>query len=240
MNQHVTVSRDEWIAARKALLQREKEFTRERDRIAAARRDLPWVRIDKPYVFQTPNGEKTLANLFDGRSQLIVYHFMLGPDWKEGCVGCSFVADHVDGAEQHLRHHDVTFTSVSRAPLPEIEVYKKRMGWKFPWVSSFGSDFNYDFNVSFSKEDLAAGKVFYNFRMTDGHEELHGVSVFYKDEAGQVFHTYSSYARGLEDVLGTYMFLDITPKGRAEASTMDWVKRHDQYEEKTESCCHAA
>ncbi len=240
MNQHVTVSRDEWIAARKALLQREKEFTRERDRIAAARRDLPWVRIDKPYVFQTPNGEKTLADLFDGRSQLIVYHFMLGPDWKEGCVGCSFVADHVDGAEQHLRHHDVTFTSVSRAPLPEIEVYKKRMGWKFPWVSSFGSDFNYDFNVSFSKEDLAAGKVFYNFRMTDGHEELHGVSVFYKDEAGQVFHTYSSYARGLEDVLGTYMFLDITPKGRAEASTMDWVKRHDQYEEKTESCCHAA
>jgi predicted dithiol-disulfide oxidoreductase (DUF899 family) len=240
MNQHVTVSRDEWIAARKALLQREKEFTRERDRIAAARRELPWVRIDKSYVLQTPNGEKTLADLFDRRSQLIVYHFMLGPDWKEGCVGCSFVADHVDGAEQHLRHHDVTFTSVSRAPLPEIEAYKKRMSWKFPWVSSFGSDFNYDFNVSFSKEDLAAGKVFYNFRMTDGYEELHGVSVFYKDETGQVFHTYSSYARGLEDVLGTYMFLDITPKGRDEASTMDWVKRHDQYEEKTEGCCHAA
>ena len=240
MNQHAIVSREEWIAARKDLLQREKEFTRERDRLAAARRALPWVRIDKPYVFQTPSGEKTLAELFDGRSQLIIYHFMLGPEWKEGCVGCSFVADHVDGAEQHLRHHDVTFTSVSRAPLPEIEAYKKRMGWKFPWVSSFGSDFNYDFNVSFSKEQLAAGKVFYNFRLTEGHEELHGVSVFFKDESGQVFHTYSSYARGLEEVLGTYMFLDITPKGRDEASTMDWVKRHDQYEEKAESCCHAA
>ena len=240
MNQHAIVSREEWIAARKDLLQREKEYTRERDRLAAARRALPWVRIDKPYVFQTPSGEKTLAELFDGRSQLIIYHFMLGPGWKEGCVGCSFVADHVDGAEQHLRHHDVTFTSVSRAPLPEIEAYKKRMGWKFPWVSSFGSDFNYDFNVSFSKEQLAAGKVFYNFRMTEGHEELHGISVFCKDETGQVFHTYSSYARGLEEVLGTYMFLDITPKGRDEASTMDWVKRHDQYEEKAESCCHAA
>jgi predicted dithiol-disulfide oxidoreductase (DUF899 family) len=240
MNQHAIVSREEWIAARKDLLRREKEYTRERDRLAAARRALPWVRIDKPYVFQTPGGEKTLAELFDGRSQLIVYHFMLGPDWKEGCVGCSFVADHVDGAEQHLRHHDVTFTSVSRAPLPEIEAYKKRMGWKFPWVSSFGSDFNYDFNVSFSKEQLSAGKVFYNFRMTDGHEELHGISVFRKDETGQVFHTYSSYARGLEEVLGTYMFLDITPKGRDEVSTMDWVKRHDQYEEKADGCCHAA
>jgi len=240
MNQHQTVSREEWIAARKDLLQREKEYTRERDRLAAARRALPWVRIDKPYAFQTPNGEKTLAELFDGRSQLIVYHFMLGPDWKEGCVGCSFVADHVDGAEQHLRHHDVTFTSVSRAALPEIEAYKKRMGWKFPWASSFGSDFNYDFNVSFSREQLAAGKVFYNFRMTDGHEELHGISVFCKDETGQVFHTYSSYARGLEEVLGTYMFLDITPNGRDEASTMDWVKRHDQYDAKAESCCHAA
>jgi predicted dithiol-disulfide oxidoreductase (DUF899 family) len=240
MNQHAIVSREEWIAARKDLLQREKEYTRERDRLAAARRALPWVRIDKPYVFQTPSGEKTLAELFDGRSQLIVYHFMLAPDWKEGCVGCSFVADHVDGAEQHLRHHDVTFTSVSRAPLPEIEAYKKRMGWKFPWVSSFGSDFNYDFNVSFTKEAVAAGKVFYNFRMTEGDEELHGISVFCRDESGQVFHTYSSYARGLEEVLGTYMFLDITPKGRDEASTMDWVKRHDQYEEKAASCCHAA
>jgi predicted dithiol-disulfide oxidoreductase (DUF899 family) len=240
MTQHATVSREEWIEARKDLLQREKDYTRERDRLAAARRDLPWVRIDKRYVFRTPGGEETLAELFDGRSQLIIYHFMLAPDWKEGCVGCSFVADHVDGAEQHLRHHDVTFTSVSRAPLPEIESYKRRMGWKFPWVSSYGSDFNYDFNVSFSKEQLAAGKVFYNFRMTEGHEELHGISVFCKDETGQVFHTYSSYARGLEEVLGTYMFLDITPKGRDEASTMDWVKRHDQYEEKPGSCCHAA
>ena len=240
MKTHETVSREHWIEARKALLRREKEHTRERDRLAEERRALPWVRIEKPYPFQTPEGEQTLADLFDGRSQLIVYHFMLGPDWKEGCASCSFLADHFDGADQHLRYHDVSLVAVSRAPLPQIEAYKRRMGWKFRWVSSFGGDFNHDFNVSFSADELAAGKVLYNFQMTKGYEELPGTSVFLKDETGQVFHTYSTYARGLEEVLGAYMFLDMTPKGRNEASNMDWVRRHDQYEDDAGSRSHAA
>ena len=229
------VSREEWVSARKELLAREKEFTHQFDQLNAERRALPWVKVDKEYTFDTPNGRTTLAQLFDGRSQLVVYHFMLAPGRKVGCVGCSFLADHVDGANFHLANHDVTFTAISRAPLPEIEAYKKRMGWRFNWASSNGSDFNYDYHVSFTKEELAKGKVYYNYEMTDAStEDLHGMSVFYKDENGDVFHTYSGYARGDERGIGAYMYLDLTPNGRNENgpthSLIDWVKRHDEYE----------
>jgi predicted dithiol-disulfide oxidoreductase (DUF899 family) len=235
------VSRDEWLAARKELLKQEKELTRQRDALTAKRRELPWVRVEKEYVFDTPKGKQTLADLFDGRSQLVVNHFMLGPGWKEGCVGCSFGADHIEGALVHLEHHDVTVVVVSRAPLHEIEAYKKRMGWRFNWVSSYDSDFNYDYHVSFTKEDMTKGRVYYNFEMTEALiEELPGLSVFYKDAAGDIFHTYSSYARGAEELLGTYMVLDLTPKGRNETgpnhNLMDWVRRHDRYgDDKQES-----
>jgi predicted dithiol-disulfide oxidoreductase (DUF899 family) len=230
------VSRDEWLTARKELLKQEKELTRQRDALTAKRRELPWVRVEKEYVFDTPKGKQTLADLFDGRSQLVVNHFMLGPGWKEGCVGCSFGADHIEGALVHLEHHDVTVVVVSRAPLHEIEAYKKRMGWRFNWVSSYDSDFNYDYHVSFTKEDVTKGRVYYNFEMTEALiEELPGLSVFYKDAAGDIFHTYSSYARGAEELLGTYMVLDLTPKGRNETgpnhNLMDWVRRHDEYSE---------
>jgi predicted dithiol-disulfide oxidoreductase (DUF899 family) len=228
------VSRDEWLTARKELLKKEKELTRQRDALSAKRRELPWVRVEKEYVFDTPRGKQTLADLFDGRSQLVVNHFMLGPGWKAGCVGCSFGADHIDGALVHLEHHDVTVVVVSHAPLHEIEAYKKRMGWRFKWVSSYGSDFNYDYHVSFTKDDIAKGEVYYNFEMTEASiEELPGLSVFYKDAAGDIFHTYSTYARGAEELLGTYMVLDLTPKGRNETgpnpNLMDWVRRHDEY-----------
>jgi predicted dithiol-disulfide oxidoreductase (DUF899 family) len=231
---HKVVSREEWIAARKELLRKEKEFTRLQDQLSSDRRALPWVRIEKAYMFDTPAGKKSLADLFDGRSQLIVYHFMLGPGAKAGCPGCSFLADHVDGPNQHLKHHDVTFVAVSRASMNEINAYKNRMGWTFPWVSSGNSDFNYDFNVSFRKEDLARGKVYYNYEMIDAQgEDLHGYSVFFKDEGGAIFHTYSSYARGGERLLGAYAFLDVTPKGREENgpnhNLMDWIRRHDEY-----------
>jgi predicted dithiol-disulfide oxidoreductase (DUF899 family) len=228
------VSRDEWLAARVAFLAKEKEFTRRRDQLSAERRALPWVKVEKEYAFDTLRGRKTLAELFDARRQLVVNHFMLGPGWKEGCVGCSFGADHM-GNLVHLEHRDVTVAVVSRAPLDEIEAYRKRMGWRFTWVSSYGSDFNYDYHVSFTAEELAKGKIYYNYRMTDaGIEELPGLSVFYKDEAGQVFHTYSSYARGAEELLTTYMVLDLTPKGRDETgprgNLTDWVRRHDEYD----------
>jgi predicted dithiol-disulfide oxidoreductase (DUF899 family) len=237
------VSREEWLAARTALLAKEKEFTHRRDQLSAERRALPWVKVEKEYVFDTPNGRKTLADLFEGRSQLVVDHFMLGPGWREGCVGCSFGADHM-GNLTHLEHHDVTVVVVSRAPLAEIEAYRKRMGWGFTWVSSYGSDFNYDYHVSFSAEEMARGKVYYNYRMTEsGIGELPGLSVFYKDKAGNVFHTYSSYARGAEDLITTYTVLDLTPKGRNETgphhNLMDWVRRHDEYDkaEDSQSCC---
>jgi predicted dithiol-disulfide oxidoreductase (DUF899 family) len=226
------VSQDEWLTARKALLLKEKQATHLRDEINAERLALPWVKVEKDYAFETPAGKKTLAELFDGRSQLIIYHFMLGPGWAAGCPGCSFLCDHVDGALPHLEHHDVTLTAVSRAPLGEIASYKKRMGWHFPWVSSFGSDFNYDFHVSFGENELASGTVTYNFTETEpsgGPTELPGLSAFYKDEAGDVFHTYSSYARGLEEIIGTLMILDRAPIGRNENSTMDFVRRHDEY-----------
>jgi predicted dithiol-disulfide oxidoreductase (DUF899 family) len=242
MQHNPIVSQQEWLAARKALLVREKQATRLRDAINAERLALPWVRVEKTYVFDTPAGQKTLAELFDGRSQLIVYHFMLGPGWEAGCPGCSFLCDHVDGALPHLEHHDVTLVAVSRAPLPEIEAYKARMGWRFPWVSAFGSDFNHDYHVSFTKDELADGEVFYNFTKTKSDHagaELPGLSAFYKDTAGEVFHTYSSYARGPEELIGTLMILDRAPKGRNEATTMDFVRRHDEYEAAPEpaSCC---
>lgn len=235
MNHNSIATRDEWTDARKQLLLKEKELTHLQDEVNRQRRELPRVRVEKEYVFDTPSGKKTLAELFDGRSQLFVQHFMLGPGKKAGCIGCSFFADHVDGANVHLSHHDVTFVAISRAPLPEIEAYRKRMGWQFRWVSSSGNDFNYDYQASFSKEDMEKGKVYYNYEITDAStEDLPGVSVFYKDETGAVYHTYSAYARGDERGLGTYMFLDLTPNGRQENgpnfNLMDWVRRHDEYE----------
>lgn len=241
--EHSVVSREEWLEARRALLTKEKEMTRMRDRVNAARLALPWVRVDKDYVFATPAGAKTLSELFDGRSQLVIYHFMFGPDWEAGCPGCSFLADHLDGAIVHLNNHDVSFICVSRAPLDKIETYKRRMNWHFPWVSSFGSDFNFDYHVSFTREELAAGPVTYNYRETpaeEAHDELPGLSSFYRDADGTVFHTYSNYARGGEEMLGTMMILDCAPLGRNEGSTMDFVKRHDEYETrpKAAACCH--
>ena len=231
---HRVVSREEWVAERKALLAREKEHTRLRDQIASERRALPWVRIDKRYVFDAPEGRRTLAELFDGRRQLLVQHFMLAPGWEQGCPSCSFMADHTDGMNVHLAHRDVTLVAVSRAPLNEIERFRQRMGWKFKWVSSHGSNFNHDFGVSFTPEEVAKGKLHYNYGPWPfASEELPGVSVFYKGDAGDVFHTYSTYGRGVEVMMGTYNMLDLTPKGRDEselAYTMAWVRHHDRYE----------
>ena len=226
------VTEQEWLVARKDLLTLEKEFTRQRDSLSAARRKLLMVKIDKQYVFEGPNGKETLADLFDGRSQLIVYHFMFGPGWEEGCKSCSYLADHFDGANRHLPHRDVTFVVISRAPFAEIQKYQKRMGWRFKWLSSYGNDFNFDYQVSFTKEDQKKNKVYYNYRTEEFiSDELPGLSVFYKNEDGDVFHTYSAYARGLDILVGTYNFLDLVPKGREENpdATMDWVRRHDEY-----------
>ncbi len=232
MTDHRIVSESEWVEARKRLLAREKELTHLQEKVAEERRALPWVKVTKNYVFDTPEGKKTLSDLFGGNSQLIVYHFMFAPDWKEGCVGCSFLSDHVDGANQHLKQHDVTYVAASRAPLEKLLAYRKRMGWKFPWVSSEGSDFNYDYGVSFRKEDLAKGEVTYNFEtIKNTMEDLHGTSVFIKDADGTIYHTYSSYARGDERTLATYAWLDITPNGRNETTGMSWIKRHDQYDD---------
>jgi predicted dithiol-disulfide oxidoreductase (DUF899 family) len=212
---HAVVSRDRWLAERKGLLAREKELTRLRDQIARERRALPWVRIEKDYAFDAPEGRRTLAQLFEGRRQLLVQHFMFGPGWEQGCPSCSFMADHTDGMNVHLAHRDVTLVAVSRAPLADIERFRQRMGWQFTWVSSHGSDFNRDFGVSFTPE------------------EAPGISVFYKDDAGAVFHTYSTYGRGVEVMMGTYNMLDLMPKGRGErdvAHKMEWVRHHDRYE----------
>ena len=231
MNREI-VSEAEWLVARKDLLTREKEFNRQRDALSAARRKLPMVKIDKEYVFDGPKGKETLSDLFDGRSQLIVYHFMLGPGWEEGCKSCSYLADHFDGANWHLPHRDVTFVVVSRAPLGEIKPYQQRMGWRFKWLSSNGNDFNFDYHVSATAEEKAKEKVLYNYKLDElMSDEMPGLSVFYKDEDGQIFHTYSTYARGLDILVGTYNLLDFVPKGRGENpdSTMDWVRRHDQY-----------
>ena len=209
--------------------------------MSAERRALPWVKVEKPYVFDTPAGKKTLAELFDGKNQLIVYHFMLGPGWEEGCPSCSYLADHFDGAIVHLAHRDAAFVVVSRAPLAEIEAYKKRMGWQFRWVSSFGSDFNFDYRVSF-REDQMGKDGDYNYeRQEIDSEEMPGASVFYKDAGGAIFHTYSAYARGLDILIGAYNWLDLTPKGRDEAElpwSMAWVRRHDEYDDdEQQSCC---
>jgi predicted dithiol-disulfide oxidoreductase (DUF899 family) len=234
--QHPKVVSDaEWTSARKELLAKEKEFTRQRDEISRLRRELPWEKVEKLYNFDTPSGKQSLADLFDGRHQLIVYHFMFGPGWSEGCPSCSFLADHFDGSTIHLANRDTTLVVVSRAPIEQIEAFKKRMGWKFKWVSSFGLDFNFDYHVSFTKEDIDKGNIYYNYAKGQfPSEEAPGASVFYKEENGDVFHTYSTYGRGLDIFLGAYNFLDITPKGRDEdglAFTMSWVRHHDKYQE---------
>jgi predicted dithiol-disulfide oxidoreductase (DUF899 family) len=232
MNPSKIVSKAEWLVARKDLLTREKELTRLRDELSRHRRELPWVKIDKEYVFDGQDGRETLADLFDGHSQLMVYHFMFGPGWEEGCKSCSYLADHFDGANWHLPHRDVSFVVISRAPLAKLQSYQRRMGWRFKWLSSHRNDFNFDYHVSFTKEDEKKGKVYYNYAMQDFiSDELPGLSVFYKDESGDVFHTYSAYARGLDILVGTYNFLDLVSKGRDENpdSTMDWVRRHDEY-----------
>jgi predicted dithiol-disulfide oxidoreductase (DUF899 family) len=234
MEPHKIVSQDEWLAARKAFLAEEKAVTKARDELARHRRALPWVKIEKPYVFEGAEGKEALANLFDGRSQLLVYHFMLGPGWEEGCKSCSYLADHFDGAAIHMAQRDVTFLVVSRAPRPQIAAFQKRMGWRFKWVSSFGNDFNRDFHVSFSKEEIESGKAYYNYDVGPfPAEEAPGASVFFKDAAGGVFHTYSTYGRGLDILVGTYNMLDLVPKGRDEgdlAFSMAWVRHHDRYD----------
>jgi predicted dithiol-disulfide oxidoreductase (DUF899 family) len=254
MEPHKVVSHDEWIAARKAYLAEEKAFSRARDALAKKRRELPWEKVAKAYVFDGPDGKQTLADLFRGKSQLIVYHFMLGPDWEAGCPSCSFLADHFDGAAIHLAQRDVAFVVVSRAPLEQIEKFRCRMGWHFTWVSSFGTDFNHDYQVSASAEEKAAGQAMYNYELTTfPSDERPGASVFYKNPTGEVFHTYSTYGRGLDMFIGAYHFLDIAPKGRDEAGlkwSMAWVRHHDRYEgaavdakatyrdpKKTDSCC---
>ncbi len=234
MEPHRIASREEWLAARKALLAKEKAFTRTRDALAEERRALPWVRIDKSYVFDGPDGPVSLADLFDGRSQLIVYHFMFGPDWEEGCIGCSFNADHVDAARQHFERNDLSYVAVSRASFAKLDAFRRRMGWRFNWVSSEHNDFNFDFHVSFTPDRKPGGRVFYNFVMRDDPEtdELSGTSVFRKDETGAIFHTYSHFARGGELQLGAYSYLDLTPKGRNEqlrGNLTDWVRHHDRY-----------
>ena len=239
------VSPEKWLAARKELLRKEKEFTRLRDELSKQRREMPWEKVEKQYVFEGPKGKVALSDLFQGRSQLIVYHFMFGPGWKEGCPSCSFLADTFDGSAIHMAQRDATLMVVSRATLPEIEAFKKRMGWRFPWVSSNGSDFNFDYHVSFTKDEVAKGKMYYNYDITEfPSDEGPGLSVFYKNKAGEIFHTYSGYARSLDILLMTYNFLDFTPKGRDEdglAYTMAWVRHHDRYEsqhgQSGGSCC---
>jgi predicted dithiol-disulfide oxidoreductase (DUF899 family) len=228
------VSQSEWLDARKKLFEKEKELTHLRDALAAERLDLPWVRVEKNYIFDTPTGKKSLSDLFEGRSQLAIYHFMFGPEWKEGCPGCSITADGFDAANVHLAQRDVTLCAVSRATMPQIDAFQKRMGWKFPWVSSNTNAFNYDYKVSFTKEQIAAGKN-YNFGTVDfAMDEGPGLSFFYKDPSGQIFHTYSTYARGGEEMIGAYFFLDRAPKGRDEENfkphPMAWVRHHDRYE----------
>lgn len=227
------VSRSEWLEARQQLLADEKALTRQYDAVAAARRALPWVMVEKEYVFEGPVGKVTLADLFQNRSQLIVRHFMFAPGWGEGCVGCSFLADHIDGARIHLQQHDVSLVAVSRAPYPEIVAFQKRMGWQFQWVSSYGTDFNYDYHVSFRPEEITSGKVYHNFELREPVcEERAGVSVFCKDQSENLFHTYSTYGRGDELLVGAYMYLDLTPKGRDErirGNLTDWVRHHDRY-----------
>jgi predicted dithiol-disulfide oxidoreductase (DUF899 family) len=244
------VPREDWLQQRAALLKRERELTHLRDRIAAERRALPWVKIDKDYVFDTPEGPRALGDLFAGRRQLLVQHFMLGPGWAQGCPSCSYMADHADGMAIHLAHRDIRFIAISRAPLAEIERFRARMGWRFPWVSSHGSEFNFDFGVSFRPDEMARGAVNYNYAIRPfPAEEAPGLSVFWRDDSGDVFHTYSTYERGVEAMMGTYQLIDLTPKGRDERDVpnkMEWVRHHDRYEplpsggaQPTAGCCHS-
>jgi len=235
IQEHEVVSPQQWIASRKELLRKEKEFTKLRDELSRQRRELPWERVEKQYVFDGPGGKQTFADLFDGKSQLTIYHFMFGPGWEQGCPSCSYLADHFGGSLIHLANRDVTLAVVSRAPMAQIEAFKKRMGWPFRWFSSFGSDFNHDYHVSFTKQEMTHGNVDYNYQTLDKipAEELPGASVFYKNDAGEIFHTYSTYARGLDILVGTYNFLDLAPKGRDEdglAHSMAWVRHHDRYD----------
>jgi predicted dithiol-disulfide oxidoreductase (DUF899 family) len=232
---HPVVSHEEWLSARTAFLAKEKVFTRQRDELSRQRRELPWEKIDKQYVFNGPRGKETLAELFDNRSQLIVYHFMFAPEWDEGCPHCSFWADNFNGIGIHLNHRDVTFVAISRAELSKIESFKKRMGWSFKWVSSLQSDFNFDYQASFNPEEVHNGAAFYNYRRMDPYDtDREGISVFYKDESGAIFHTYSCYARGIGMMNGTYHYLDLVPKGRDEEGLegpQAWVRHHDRYED---------
>jgi predicted dithiol-disulfide oxidoreductase (DUF899 family) len=231
---HPIVSSEEWLQARRALLEKEKALTRLRDDLSRDRRELPWVKVEKDYVFDGPQGSVTLSDLFAGRTQLMIYHFMFGPEWAEGCPSCSMVADTIDGTLAHLSQRDASLVMVSRAPIDKIEAFRKRMGWNCRWVSSNRNSFNPDYHVSFTKEEMEGG-VFYNFGMNQfPSEEAPGMSVFYKDQSGSIFHTYSAYARGLESLLGVYTLLDMTPKGRDEDQlpfTMAWVRHHDRYPE---------
>jgi predicted dithiol-disulfide oxidoreductase (DUF899 family) len=226
---HQVVSREAWLLARKEHLAKEKEFTKLRDQLSRERRELPWVKIDKEYVFEGPAGRQTLAEIFEGKSQLLVYHFMFAPGWTQGCPHCSFWADNFNGIPVHLANRDVTMVAISRAPLEKLQAFQKRMGWTFKWLSSGSTDFNYDFNVSFTKDDVEKGTAVYNYR--DGNadrEDLHGISAFYKDPGGNVFHTYSSYSRGIDLLNGAYNYLDLVAKGRNE-SDPGWVRHHDKY-----------
>jgi predicted dithiol-disulfide oxidoreductase (DUF899 family) len=231
---HPIVSREQWLAARRELLAKEKAFTRARDELNRARRELPWERVEKRYEFEGPDGRASLSDLFAGQSQLIVQHFMFGPAWEAGCPHCSFWADSFDRIPIHLAHRDISFVAVSRAPYPKIAAYRQRMGWSFRWLSSFGSDFNYDYCVSFTPEQLAAGRALYNFvEQNPGMEEREGVSVFFKDAAGELFHTYSSYSRGLDLLNSAYNYIDLAPKGRdepAQGNPQFWVRRRDEYD----------
>ena len=231
MARHKIVSRKDWLAARKALLTKEKKFTRLRDQLSKERRQLPWVKVDKDYVFDGPEGKETLLELFDGRSQLIVYHFMFGPDWDAGCKHCSFWADNFDRIIVHLNHRDVTMVAASRAPCGKLEKYKKRMGWNFKWVSSGNTDFNFDYHVSFTPEEEAKKKASFNYKIQDpDSSDREGASVFFKDDKGNLFHTYSTYARGIDMVNAAYHYLDLVPKGRDEGkSGPSWLCRHDEY-----------
>lgn len=241
-------SHQDWLAARKALLARETELTHLRDAVAAARRELPWEKVDRAYVFDTPTGKKTLSDLFEGRSQLAVYHFMLTPGSDHICPGCSFLSDHTDAARRHFEHADLSFVAISRVSLDHIERVKRRMGWTFPWVSSAGTSFNFDYGVSFTPEQIAAGKADYNYGTTlnakpHASSDLHGTSIFAKDDTGAVYHTYSCYARGNELFAGAFNWLDLTPKGRNENGTMSWVKLHDEYDNRpaaVHDCCKSA
>jgi len=233
MSAHRVVSHDKWVEARQRFLAREKAFTRERDALSAERRELPWEKVEKEYVFDGPKGKETLADLFAGKSQLIVYHFMFGADWKEGCPACSFWADNFNGIIAHLRQRDTTMVAISRAALPKLEAFKKRMGWSFKWVSSGGNDFNRDYGVAFTPEEVAAEKALYNYTMQNPiATEREGASVFFKDPDGKLFHTYSAYARGIDLVNTAYNYLDLVPKGRDEnGSPLGWIRHHDKYKE---------